>query len=291
MVKDKYNAVWVSHSSIGDFLKCPRLYYLHNVYKSPVTGRKMNIVSPALSLGSAVHEVIEGLASFKVEERPQKLSRESLLDGLEKAWKKVSGKKGGFISEKEEGESKEKAKMMLERVEKNPGHLLEKTIKIKEGNNGMSTNFYLSEEDNIILCGKIDWLVYKPESDSVHILDFKTGKNEEKEESLQLPIYQLLLKKMQKRKIDGASYWYLLYDDFPTVVSLSDEKDSFDKVYSIAKKIKKARDLGAIEGYENIFVCPNGKEGCFACRPFEKVKRGEGEFVGIGDMRQDIFIV
>src|SRR3989344_4399865 len=235
MVKDKYNAVWVSHSSIGDFLKCPRLYYLHNVYKSPVTGRKMNIVSPALSLGSAVHEVIEGLASFKVEERPQKLSRESLLDGLEKAWKKVSGKKGGFISEKDEGESKEKAKMMLERVEINPGHLLEKTIKIKEGNNGMPTNFYLSEEDNIILCGKIDWLVYKPERNSGHILYFKKGKNEEKEESLQLPIYRLLLANLQKRKVSGASYWYFDKDDKPTEVSMPDEKESFERVFAVAK--------------------------------------------------------
>src|ERR1035437_4279352 len=34
MAQDKFNAVWVSHSSIGDFLKCPRLYYLHNVYKN-----------------------------------------------------------------------------------------------------------------------------------------------------------------------------------------------------------------------------------------------------------------
>src|SRR5882724_6901030 len=97
--RDKYNAVWVSHSSMGDFLKCPRCYYLHNVYKNPKTGRKMNIVSPALSLGSAVHEVVEGLGLFKTEERIGRGSEKFLLDAYEKAWKKVSGKKGGFISD------------------------------------------------------------------------------------------------------------------------------------------------------------------------------------------------
>ena len=39
--RDPYKAVWVSHSSMGDFLKCPRLYYLHNVYKNKNCGSKM----------------------------------------------------------------------------------------------------------------------------------------------------------------------------------------------------------------------------------------------------------
>ncbi len=52
---DKYTATWVSHSSMGDFIKCPRAYYLKNMYKNPKTGKKIGIVSPALSLGSAVH--------------------------------------------------------------------------------------------------------------------------------------------------------------------------------------------------------------------------------------------
>ncbi len=207
-INDKYNAVWVSHSSMGDFLKCPRAYYLHNVYKNPNTRRKISIVSPAMSLGSAVHEVVEGLAQFKAEERAENIKEEAMLKAYEKAWQRVSGKKGGFQSVEEESDAKERGKAMLTRVAKNPSPLLEKTVKVKDGDNGLPPNFLLSETDNIILCGKIDWLIYKPEDDSVHILDFKTGRNEEKEESLQLPIYQLLLKKLQKRKTSGASYWY-----------------------------------------------------------------------------------
>ena len=59
MVRDSFTAVWVSHSSIGDYLKCPRAYYLKNIYKDPKNKKKIGIVNPALSLGSAVHEVVE----------------------------------------------------------------------------------------------------------------------------------------------------------------------------------------------------------------------------------------
>ncbi len=288
---DKYSAVWVSHSSMGDFLKCPRCYYLHNVYKNPQTRRKINIVSPVLSLGSAVHEVVEGLASYKVEDRLGKLEKESLLEALEKSWKKISGKRGGFLNEGQEKNMKARASEMIMRVANHREPLLYKTIKIKNDQNGMLPNFFLSEEDNIILCGKIDWLIYKPKDDSLHILDFKTGKNEEKEESLQLPIYQLLLKNLQKRKVTGASYWYIDRDDAPIEVSLPDEQESFEKVFAVAKKVNDARARSAKEGPESVFVCPQGALGCFACRPFEKIIRGQGEFVGVGDMRQDLYIV
>ena len=79
---DKYKAVWVSHSSMGDFIKCPRAYYLHNVYKNPDTGRKITIVNPALTLGSAVHATLEALGTLPVEERLQR----DLVADFEKEW-------------------------------------------------------------------------------------------------------------------------------------------------------------------------------------------------------------
>ncbi len=287
MPKDKYSAVWVSHSSMGDFIKCPRAYYLHNMYKDPKTKRKINIVNSALALGVSVHEAVEGLANFKAEDRFKKPLREA----FEKAWKKVEGKWGGFSNKEEEKEAKERALSMIERVENNPGPLLEKTVKIKEGSNGMPPNFYLSEDDNIILCGKIDWLIYKPEDDSVHILDFKTGKNEEKEDSLQLPIYSLLLKNLQKRKVTGASYWYLDRDDAPIEVGLPNEEEAFERVSVVAQQVKAARDRAALEGNEKVFRCPRGEAGCFACIPFEKIIKGEAIYVGVGEMRQDVYMI
>jgi ATP-dependent helicase/DNAse subunit B len=291
MAGDKYNAVWVSHSSMGDFLKCPRAYYLHNVYKSPKTGRKINIVSPALSLGTAVHEVVEGLADFKVEERVNRLEKDTLIQSLENAWKKVSGRKGGFVSESNEEEMKSRAVSMMSRVSANPNPLLKKTVKIKEGENGLPPNFLFSKEENIILCGKIDWLIYNPLDDSVHILDFKTGKNEENEESLQLPIYQLLLNNLQKRKINGASYWYIDREDTPSEVSLPDEEESLKRVANVALQVKNARTRATNDGPEEAFKCPQGSDGCFSCRPFEKIILGQAECVGVGEMRQDLYIV
>lgn len=282
MPGDKYTATWVSHSSMGDFLKCPRAYYLHNVYKDPRTGRKINIVNPALSLGVAVHEVVEGLAEYKIEDRAEKITIDSLSESFKKAWSKVSGKRGGFLSEAEEKREKDRGWSMIERVAQHSKPLLQKTVKVKEGENGLPPNYLLSPEDNIILCGKIDWLVYKPEDDSIHILDFKTGRNEESDESLQLPIYQLLLKNLQKRKVSGASYWYLDRDDVPQEVPLPGVEESFKKVFSVAEKVKRAREARE-------FDCPRGEKGCFACRPFEAIIRGEALSVGVGDMRQDLY--
>jgi len=278
-IKDKYGAVWVSHSSIGDFLKCHRAYYLHNMHKSE-NNRKINLVSPVLSLGSAVHETLESLAEYKAEDRFKK----SLLDVFEENWKKVSGKIGGFKTAEEEVKVKERARQMIERVIKNPGPLLKKTLKLKGGESEMLPNFFLSEEDNIILCGKIDWLEYIEADDSVRVVDFKTGKNEEGQGSLQLPIYVLLLNALQKRKIAGAAYWYLDHADEPSNVALPEAGIAREKVLSIAKKIKEAREIGRFE-------CSRGAQGCFSCQPYEKILKGEAEFVGIDGYNKELYLV
>lgn len=274
-MKDKYKAVWVSHSSIADFIACPRAYYLRNVYKDPITGNKITVTSPALSLGQAVHEVVEGLSVLPVEER----LNISLLKKFDVAWEKVSGKKGGFKEKIQEDEFKERGRVMLKRVEEHPGPILNKAIKIPSD---FIPNYYLSEEDDIILCGKIDWLEYIEENDSVHIIDFKTGKNEEDGESLQLPIYLLLATNTQSRKVEKASYWYLEKNDELTPKELPNYTDSNEKVLTVARRIKLARQL-------NHFVCPGG--GCMKCRPLERILKSEGEKVGVSDTRQDIYIL
>jgi len=276
MAVDKYTATWVSHSSISDFLKCPRAYYLRNVYKNPKTGHKMAIVTPPMALGQAVHEVIESLAILPVGER----LKISLVKRLDPVWLKITGKKGGFKNHDEEMEYRGRAIAMLINLQENPGPILEKAIKIKSSMN--LPNYWLNEEDGIILCGKIDWLKYDEKDDSVQIIDFKTGKNEEKEDSLQLPIYLLLAENTQSKKVTAASYWYLDRDDGIVNKKLPDRKESYDKVYKVAKRIQLARKI-------NHFKCPTG--GCYACRPYEKILRGEAEFVGVSDTRQDVYII
>lgn len=272
---DKYKATWVSHSSIADFIVCPRAYYLRNVFKDPKTGNKITVTSPALSLGQAVHEVIDGLSVLPTDER----LKVSLFKKLDVAWEKVIGKLGGFKTKEQELEFKERGIEMLKRIENNPGPILNKAIKIQSD---FIPNYYLSEEDNIILCGKIDWLEYLPESDSVHIIDFKTGKHEENEESLQLPIYLLLATNTQSKKVTKASYWYMNKSDDLVEKILPNIIEAEDKVLTVARRIKLARSL-------NHFVCPTG--GCMKCRPLERVLKGEGEKVGASDTKQDIYIL
>ena len=277
---DKYSAIWVSHSSMGDFLKCPRAYFLHNVYKNPA-GRKINLVNPHLSLGIAVHETLEGLLNFKAEDRFKK----SLMQTFEENWQKVSGKIGGFKSEAEEADYKARAKNMIERVDSRRGFLEKLAVKLPLHANNMPPNFYLSEEDNIILSGKIDWLEYVPKDDSVRVIDFKTGKNDENKESLQLPIYALLLNALQKRKVSGAAYWYIDRNEEPTQMPLPDLVQSKKRVLEVALKVKAARE-------KNEFSCPYGPQGCFACKPFEKILRGEAELVKVDEARKtEIYMV
>jgi ATP-dependent helicase/DNAse subunit B len=272
--KDKFKAVWLSHSSIGDFLKCPRLYYLRNVYKDPRSGHKFNIMSPPLALGQLVHEVVEGLSVLPVEER----FLVSPVDTYEKSWEKLSGEKGGFKNEEQENDYKERGIRMLRNVIDNPGPILKKAIKIKA--DGGLPYYWFSEEENIILCGKVDWIEYVEEDDSIHIIDFKTGKNDEDSDSLQLPIYLLLATNLQKRKISKASYWYLDKEKEPKAVDIPDIKDSIDKITKIAARVKLSRQL-------NHFVCKTG--GCRNCIPFERVIKGEGKKVFVDDYNRDIY--
>ena len=275
---DKYTAVWVSHSSMGDFLKCPRLYYLHNVYKDPITKNKISIVSPHMSLGIAVHEVLEGLALFPADER---MSRDLLLS-YEEEWKKVTGKKGGFLTKEQETEFKLRGMRMLESVKKDPKFLVNKRIKLPRQE--MNPNFYLSEDNNIILNGLIDWIEYLPDN-TLHIIDFKTGKVEEGATSLQLPIYLLLCNALQKRKVSKASYWYLESDKV-VEKELPDKETAYRDVLAVALKVKEART-------RNEFLCPKGEDGCIHCRPYEAIlnKDPTMEFVGKGMFKQDMYII
>ncbi|MEI6478148.1 MAG: PD-(D/E)XK nuclease family protein [bacterium] len=277
---DTRTAVWLSHSSIGDYLKCPRAYYLKNLYKNPKTGRKLALMQPALALGQAVHTVLESLQDLPVDVR----LNDSLLDKYEDVWKKVSGKWGGFTDTTEEEGYKKRGREMLERVEKHPGPLLNKALRIPEDSMMIKglPSFYLSEAENIILCGKIDWLEYLPETDSVHILDFKTGKHEEKAGSLQLPIYHLLVKNCQKRVVTKASYWYVDSKDAPTQVTLPDLATSEKQVMDVALSVKLARE-------KRLFDCPRG--GCFACTPYEEIIDGKAEYVGVDtEMNKEVYI-
>jgi len=273
-LRDKYYATWLSHSSINDFLKCPRLYYLHNKYKDLRTNHKVAIITPPLTLGQVVHSVIESLSEIPTEER----FTVSPIEKFQTAWKKVSGAVGGFETAEQENIYRQRGLDMINTIIDSPGPLLNKAIKLKSENNLSSYWF----SDNIILCGKVDWIEYLPKSDSVHIIDFKTGKYEEEEGSLQLPIYYLLTKNLQKRKIKKASYWYLDNKKGMVEKQLPNEDEAIEKITKIGERISLAVKL-------NHFKCQSN--GCRHCYPYERILKGDGKWVGISEYNQDIYVL
>jgi len=201
------------------------------------------------------------------------------LEIFEEKWKTISGKKGGFQDAQEEAQYKKRGVAMIERVIKNPGPVERKAIKLRDS----LSWYWLSQDDNLILCGKIDWLEYLEKDDCIRIIDFKTGKFDEDPDSLQLPIYYLLCVNVQKRAIAGVQYWYLDKDDAPIDMPLPRYDESEKQLLEIGKRIALARKLDR-------FVC-NQKDGCGACRPMERIIQGKAEFVGINDYKQDMYIL
>lgn len=272
---DKYAATWVSHSSLSDFIACPRSYYLKNVYKDPKTGNKIQLISPALVLGQVVHAVLESRSKLGVSER----FKQPLIAQFEELWRPFSGRYGGFADAAHELRFKTRGEHMLHNVMAHPGPLAKMAVKVKAEND--LPFYWLSGKDEIILCGKIDWLEYLPETDGVRIIDFKTGTQKEREGSLQLPIYHLLVHNIQKRAVEGACYWYLEKSDGLEEKILPSLSDAHEKIIALAKQVRLARKLGH-------FTCPEGKSGCRSCRPYELIVRGEAENVGCRDGR-DIY--
>lgn len=218
-----------------------------------------------MALGLTVHDVLETLANYRAEER----MKQPLPENFEKAWEHVSGELGGFGDAAEELQFKKRGMAMIQRVIDNPGPLLKKTIKLRSPDD-LPPRYVLSATENIVLCGKVDWLEYLADDDSVRIIDFKTGLRDEKEDSLQLPIYALLVKNLQRREIKGISYWYLERDNKPIEMRMPDFSKAYSQVMDIAMQIKKLR-----QGAK--YICP--REGCFSCRPLENILPGRAKWV------------
>ncbi|MEK7163880.1 MAG: PD-(D/E)XK nuclease family protein [Patescibacteria group bacterium] len=264
------NAVFISPSSLSDFEKCPQLYYYKAVYRAP-SGLKIQIINPAIALGQVVHEAINQLINLPVVQR----SKDRLLDIYEFLWKTITGEKGGFIND--ETEYKSRGLEMLERFWAN-GHFREAEMvplpsfpKVDLGN-------------NLILTGKLDWI--ERDGETYHVIDFKTGKNEEKAESMQLPIYAVLACGILKTFDIRTSYWYLDREDSLTSFPLPDINETTRTLVTKGEIIQKARK-------ENSFKCQSGRENCYACRDIQAIAKGHGKLVAVDttNYKQEIYIL
>ncbi len=253
--------LWISHSAISSFSKCPHLYYLEYEYKNPLTGNRIQIANPYLSLGLAVHQAIEGMIDFPKSER----KKVSLSSRYSEIFNSYRGLAGGFLSKKKEDAFYKRGLVMIERVEKSK--LLDKEA-TKTKSSFPTVELFSKKELGIkaVLVGNIDWIEILPDK-KAHIIDFKTGNGKENNNSLQLPIYSILGEKNIKEKIKKLSYWYLQHDDFPVEQKIKKNEYYLDIIKEKTKEIIKAID-------EKNFPCDFQKK-CFACRDYEKIFKGD----------------
>ncbi len=267
------NAVFVSPSSLADLEKCPQAYYYRYVYRTP-RNLKLQIISPALSLGTVIHDTIDQFLAMDLSDRkPEELDR--VYNYL---WDNFSGDKGGFTSVDEEKETKERGIIMLNRFKSNPDFW---TTSAK----AKFPDFpKVDLGPDLILTGKLDWIDQTPDG-GYRIIDFKTGKNKEREDSYQLPIYSILVKNLMKTDKLTAYYWYLDSSDQLESVGLPDYDSAFAQIRQKGEVMQMVRKTQS-------YRCQSGKESCWACKEIKAVAEGGGKLVKIDPSHnQEIYIL
>jgi len=268
------NAIFISPSSIADFERCPKLYFYKHIYRSPKTGLKIQLINPKLALGQIIHDT---LWRFLYSPGLPK-TQEQLRGILTWQWKQIAGEKGGFASANEERAYQDRAFKIIDRFWNN--------IHFKETQPVKMPDFpKLNLGEDIILTGKLDW-IEKENNDGYHIIDFKTGEKEERDDSIQLPIYAILASGILRVKRIRASYWYLDRDEEIREFKLPDLTMTLNKLKKKGAIIKSAR-------LTQSFGCSSGNESCWACRDFLAIVQGRAKLVSVDpvERKQEIYII
>lgn len=252
------NPIFVSFTSFSDFLKCPRSYYLKNIYRDPKTGHRIQITSPHLSLGSTVHDAIKWYLEMKGQ-----LTDQQVIEKFRNLWLKYRGKRGGFESDEMEAGFGKRGLKMLQNFLKNAQKLEKITHQVD------FPKLHLFDE--VILIGNLDFIGERPDG-TLHVLDFKTGANEEKD-TLQLYIYAILAEANFGKPVTSASFWYLDREDAPREIVLDPLEPKLASIKEKAQELKKAIGEGS-------WVCLKGGQGgqCIDCTCYQAIIDGQGEF-------------
>ena len=296
--QDKFKAIWLSHSSLTDFLTCQRLYFLKNIYKNE-NKRKISLTSPSAVLGIVIHNVLEKLVAFKSAERVN----QNLLEDFQREWKKLkwmTGLKEEVAEEKIKLRNLEaKGEGIMKSLMADFKILRNKTIAEQDFYQGsLVPNFYLNENENIILCGKLDWIEYDEQKKELIVIDFKTGEREEREDSRQLLIYKILLDNLQQKwKVSGlGKYWYLEKNKIQEKIldqNLLEKTKKEILEIGIAireKRFKWQEGIGWVNlsKAEDNFQKTCQRNNC-DCWRYEKILAGEGEYLGIDIYDKDLY--
>lgn len=200
------------------FAQCPKsyhFYYLDPVY-SPMKGELKRMPQNIYSfhtLGKAVHNAL----TLFYHSPPEQRGKDQLKEHLKQTWRSEVmrqknpplGKWGGFGTLEEERESYKEALEMLT----NFAEMVEADFEIEYLPTADFTHSIKDYQDLITplsndfdISGKFD-LVAR-EGNSLHIVDFKTGKKEE-ESPFQLRFYKILAEEKFKKPVKKASFYFL----------------------------------------------------------------------------------
>src|SRR3990167_1358201 len=208
------DAVWISHSALEEFFRCPKSYYYRYLYTNS-SGLRVTIAEPNLSLGVTLDEVIKYF--FR---KGGQLTLDNLLWFLDFQWKLKSGKSGGFTSPEQEAVYKARAKkMVINFFENFPKTQIQAEVP-------EFLQMPLIDQGDVRLCGTPDLIQYLPDG-TIHVIDLKTSEKENHQDSLQLPIYTILIEKTLGKTVSKTSYWYLDHDPSPKEIKFN--HDQLDK--------------------------------------------------------------
>lgn len=243
-----------SPSKISCFYKCPKQY--HFSYVDPVYSKMKNQLNkypeniwPFNTIGRAIHNAITLFYHLPKDQRTE----ENLKEQLKMTWtseamwnkKPPLEKWGGFESLQEEREYYKESVLMLKNF-----------LKIAEVSPDFkylpTDNFKKSIDDYINLItpiskdydisGKFDLIVN--EGNSLHIIDFKTGKNEEGADDFQLRFYKLLAEEKFSKPVGKTSFYFLRSGSIKESRSKKEDSEKIKKeILEKINEIKSTKDF------------------------------------------------
>jgi putative RecB family exonuclease len=234
--------------SLNMFLLCPRQYKFQYIDHLGGIYRKSR---PYFTMGDHVHATLKDFLSVvPVSER--NLTR--LEDLLREKWRRY---RKGFNDREDEKRWGQKALNQLSWFAKNQD-LSVMPFMVEDYHSVAITS-------NIILKGKID-RVDKEADDSLHIIDYKTGKMPSEISQIQLQIYALILSKKQDLPPQKASYLYLEAGKFRTIeLTATDLAKATSYITDMADRICKEREYPATPNIycwncDFLEICPSKEE-------------------------------
>ncbi len=214
---------------LGMFEQCPRQYKFHyiddlaKIYAKP---------RPYFTMGDHIHAALKDFLSIvPVEER----TVPRLEDLLREKWRR---NRKGFKSLDDEKRWGERALVQVRWFAQNQD--LSVTPLMVE-------DYHEAElSPKITLIGKID-RVDREDGDSLHVIDYKTGKMPEEMDRTQLYIYALILSQEQQLPVTKLSYLYLDAGEFQTLQpTAADLEQAADYVVSMVDRILAEKKYPAI---------------------------------------------